>query len=154
MSDADAVDLIHLEDADGDHCTVRVTGPFRPNGPTGHEVLRAEVLAHTDFLDARLEFHLDRRDLDAWQDALDGLAAGRGAVIGGDRGLSMALQPQEDRSLAVTIDDPDRLTTMLWILPPEDWADDHRDRLERLRRTWPGNVPGRATVTGEGHRGG
>jgi hypothetical protein len=28
VTEPDAVDLIHLEDADGDHCIVRVTGRF------------------------------------------------------------------------------------------------------------------------------
>ncbi|MEU8993134.1 DUF5959 family protein [Streptomyces sp. NPDC048558] len=47
------VDLIHLEDANGDCCIVRVTGRFKPGVLTGHDVLRADVLAHASFVDAR-----------------------------------------------------------------------------------------------------
>ncbi len=99
VTEPGAVDLIHLEDADGHHCIVRVTGQFQPGVLTGHDVLKAEVLAHADFVDARLELYLFHRDLDAWQRELSELAPGTGALIGGDRGLSLVLHMQEDRSL-------------------------------------------------------
>ncbi|MFE7569893.1 DUF5959 family protein [Streptomyces sp. NPDC057539] len=140
MTEPDAVDLIHLKDVDGDHCIVRVTGRFQPGGLTGHDVLRAEVLAHASFVDARLELYLFQHDLDAWKQELNGLAPGTGALIGGDRGLSLVLHMQEDRSLAVAINDPDRLSAMLWIRPLENWIDEHHDRLEQVRQTWPSEV--------------
>ncbi|MFI8457227.1 DUF5959 family protein [Kitasatospora sp. NPDC085464] len=149
MTEQDTVDLIHLADADGDHCIVRVTGRPQPGVPTGHDLLRADVLAHTDFVDARLELYLSQRDLDSWQQDLCRLAPGTDATIGGDRGLSLALHMQEDRSLAVTIDDPDRLSAMLWIRPPENWTDEHHDRLERVRQTWPSDVVETAPMTYE-----
>ncbi|MEU1287690.1 DUF5959 family protein [Kitasatospora sp. NPDC005856] len=130
------MDLIHLEDPDGDHCIVRVTGR-QPGLPAGNDVLRAEVLAHASFVDARLELYLFQHDLDAWKDELSGLVPGTGALIGGDRGLSLVLHMQEDRSLVVAINDPDRLSVMLWIRPPENWIAEHHDRLEQVRQTWP-----------------
>ncbi|MFD9392231.1 DUF5959 family protein [Streptomyces sp. NPDC060000] len=57
------MDLIHLEDADGDHCTVRVTGRFRPGVLSGHDVLRADVLAHAGFVDAGLELSSSRTSM-------------------------------------------------------------------------------------------
>ncbi len=149
MTDPDAADLIHLEDADGDYCIVRVTGRFQPGVLTGHDILRAEVLAHTSFVDARLELCLFQQDLDAWKDELSGLAPGTGALIGGDRRLSLVLHMQEDGSLAVAIDDPDRLNALLWIRPPENWMDEHHDRLEQVRQTWPSEVLETAPMTCE-----
>ncbi|MER7580026.1 DUF5959 family protein [Kitasatospora sp. NPDC097691] len=149
VTEPGAVDLIHLEDAGGDHCIVRVTGRLQPGVLTGHDVLRAEVLAHADFVDARLELYLFPRDLDAWKRELAGLAPGTSAHIGGDRGLSLNLHMQEDRSLAVTIDDPDRLSAMLWIRPPENWMDEHHERLEQVRQTWPSEVAETAPMTYE-----
>ncbi|WP_055590063.1 DUF5959 family protein [Streptacidiphilus griseoplanus] len=149
MTEPDALELIHLEDAEGDRCIVRITGRFQPGGLTGHDVLRAEVLAHASFVDARLELYLLQRDLDAWEQELSGLAPGADASIGGDRGLSLALHMQEDRSLAVTIHDPDSLSAMLWIRPPENWMDEHRHRVAQVRRTWPSEVVETAPMTYE-----
>ncbi|MFF8813886.1 DUF5959 family protein [Streptomyces pactum] len=152
MTEPGAVDLIHLEDADGDHCIVRVTGRSQPGVLTGHDTLRADVLLHTDFLDARLDLYLFPRDLDSWQRQLAGLGPGKGASIGGDRGLTLALRVQEDGSLVVMIEDPDRLSTMLWIQPRENWVAEHRDRLERVRHTWPSEVVETAPMTYEWRR--
>ncbi|WP_037604309.1 DUF5959 family protein [Streptacidiphilus rugosus] len=140
MTDAGAIDLIRLEDADGNHCTVRVTGR-QPGLPASHDVLRAEVLAHASFMDARLELHLFQQDLDAWEDELSRIAPGEGALMGGDRGLNLLFHMQEDCSLVLTINDPDRLSAMLWIRPPESWIPEHRHRLEQVRQAWPPEAP-------------
>jgi hypothetical protein len=147
VTEPEAVDLIRLEDADGDYCIVRVTGRFQPGVLTGHDVLRADVLAHASFVDARLELYLFPQDLDAWKQELSGLTPGTGASIGGDRGLSLHLHMHEDRSLAVAINDPDRLSVMLWIHPEENWMDEHQERLEQVRRTWPSEVVQTAPMT-------
>ncbi|MEU8849817.1 DUF5959 family protein [Streptomyces sp. NPDC048564] len=143
------MDLIRLEDSNGDRCIVRVTGRFKPGVLTGHDVLRADVLAHTSFVDARLELYLLQQGLDAWQQDLTDLAPGTGASIGGDRGLSLVLHMHEDRSLSVTIHDPDRLSAMLWIRPQENWIGEHHDRLEQVRHTWPSEVVETAPMTYE-----
>ncbi|MGI5518434.1 DUF5959 family protein [Streptomyces sp. CA-106131] len=54
MAEPGAVDLIHLEDADGDRCIVRVTGRYKHDVLMTPDVLQAEVLAHASFVDARL----------------------------------------------------------------------------------------------------
>ncbi|MEW2402809.1 DUF5959 family protein [Streptomyces sp. NPDC046862] len=146
------VDLIHLvdaTDADGDRCVVRVTGRSQPGVLTGHDILRADVVASTSFLDARLELHLSQRNLSTWEHALEGLVPGGDAVIGGDRGLYLGIHLNEDQSVAVTIDDPDRLSTLLWLRPPANWIEDHRARLSRLRQTWPSEVVETAPMTYE-----
>jgi hypothetical protein len=67
-------------------------GDQQPGLLAGHDVLRAEVLARAD---ARLELYLFQHDLDTWKDELSGLAPGTGALIGGDRGLSLVLHMLE-----------------------------------------------------------
>ncbi|MFF4793381.1 DUF5959 family protein [Streptomyces sp. NPDC001276] len=47
---------------------------------------------------------------------------------------------QEDHSLAVTIHD-DRLSAVLWIQPQENWMEEHHERLEQVRQTWPETAP-------------
>ncbi|MGW4821448.1 DUF5959 family protein [Streptomyces sp. NPDC004227] len=84
--------------------------------------------------------HLFQQDLEAWQQELTGLAPGMGASIGGDRGLNLVLHMQEDHSLAVTIHD-DRLSAVLWIQPQENWMEEHHERLEQVRQTWPETAP-------------
>ncbi|MFD7618571.1 DUF5959 family protein [Streptomyces sp. NPDC059802] len=140
MEEPDPVDLIHLVDADGDRCVVRVTGRHQPGVLTGHDILRADVLVSTDFLDARLELHLFQRDLASWEHELDGLAPGGTARIGGGRGPELGMRLNEDRSVSVTVHDPDRLTTVFSIQPQDDWVQDHRVRLDRLRQVWPSEV--------------
>jgi len=108
---------------------------------TSHNILQAEVLAHASFVDARLELYLLQRDLDEWQQELTSLAPGTGASIGGDRGLNLVLHPQEDHSLTVSIHDPDRLSAVLWFRPQENWIEEHHERLEQVRQTWPETAP-------------
>lgn len=140
MGKPEPVDLIHLADAAGGRCVVRVTGRHQPGVLPGHDTLRADVLVSADFLDARLDLFLSQRDLSTWAQQLEGLAPGGTAEIGGDRGLQLGLRVNEDRSLSVTIHDPDRLSALFAIQPHDDWVQDHRTRLERVRQVWPSEV--------------
>lgn len=140
MAEPDPADLIHLEDADGTRCIVRVTGRAQPGVLTGHDILYADVLVSASFVDARLDVYLLQQDLDDWQRDLSDLAPGRQAAIGGDRGLGLVLHMNEDGSLRVAVEDPDRLTTLVGILPEGNWVDEHQERLEQVRRTWPSEV--------------
>lgn len=140
MGKPEPVDLIHLADAAGGRCVVRVTGRHQPGVLPGHDTLRADVLVSTDFLDAWLGLFLSQRDLSAWAQQLEGLAPGGMAEIGGDRGLQLGLRVNEDRSVSVTIHDPDRLSALFAIQPHDDWVQDHRTRLECVRQVWPSEV--------------
>ncbi|MFF3959334.1 DUF5959 family protein [Streptomyces sp. NPDC001890] len=134
------VDLIHLADAAGNQCVVRVTGRHQPGVLPGHDTLCADVLLSADFLDARLALRLSQRDLTTWSQQLAALAPGDMAELGGGRGLQLVLRVNEDRSVSVTIHDPDRLSALFAIQPHDDWVQDHRDRLEHVRRVWPSEV--------------
>ncbi|MEU5011033.1 DUF5959 family protein [Streptomyces sp. NPDC021749] len=140
MGEPEPVELIHLADAGGDRCIVRVTGRHQPGVLTGHDTLRADVLVSTDFLDARLELFLSQRDLCVWEKELEGLVPGGNAGVGNGRGLELGIRLNEDQSVCVTVHDPDRLSTFLWLRPQDDWIEDHRARLARLRQVWPSEV--------------
>lgn len=140
MGKPEPVDLIHLADAAGGRCVVRVTGRHQPGVLPGHDTLRADVLVSTDFLDARLGLFLSQRDLSAWAQQLEALTPGGMAEIGGDRGPQFGLRVNEDRSVSVTIHDPDRLSALFAIQPHDDWVQDHRTRLECVRQVWPSEV--------------
>ncbi|MEU9500003.1 DUF5959 family protein [Streptomyces sp. NPDC048196] len=140
MGEPEPVDLIHLADADGDQCIVRITGRSQPGVLTGHDTLRADVLVSTSFLDARLELCLLQQDLSTWEEQLQRLVPRGNAGLGGGRGLELGFQLNEDQSVGVTLDDPDRLSTFFWIRPQDDWLQDHRARLDRVRQVWPSEV--------------
>ncbi|MEV7403581.1 DUF5959 family protein [Streptomyces sp. NPDC091267] len=143
------VDLINLGDAEGNLCVVRVTGRYQPGVLTGHDILQADVLVSASFVDARLGLYLLQRDLDTWQHDLTQLAPGKGATIGGDRGLSLGLFMHEDRTLSLTVQDPDRMNLALGIGPQETWIQDHHQRLDQVRETWPSEVVETAPMTYE-----
>ncbi|WP_410539557.1 DUF5959 family protein [Streptomyces sp. KL2] len=140
MTEPAPTDLIHLADPDGNRCIVRITGRFRPGILTGHDILRADVLASASFVDARLDLHLSQRDLDSWEQQLSSLGPGRTAGIDSGRGLSLDIHVHEDGWLSIQISDPDRLTTVLGVRPRGDWITEHRERLEKVRLTWPREV--------------
>lgn len=71
---------------------------------------------------------------------MKGWFRGGEAGIGGGRGLELGIRLSEDQSVGVTINDPDRLSTFFWIQPQDDWIQDHRVRLDRLRQVWPSEV--------------
>ncbi|MFG2994746.1 DUF5959 family protein [Streptomyces sp. NPDC048257] len=143
------MNLIDLGDADGNRCVVRVTGRYQPGVPAGHDILHADVLVSASFVDARLELYILRQDLDTWQHDLTRLAPGKGATIGGDRGLSLDFFMHENRTLALMVQDPDRMSLALGIAPQETWIQDHHQRLDQVRETWPSEVVGTGPTTYE-----
>ncbi|MEU7568283.1 DUF5959 family protein [Streptomyces fradiae] len=140
MTEHTPVDLVHLADPDGSRCVVRVTGRYRPGVPTHHDILRADVLASTSYLDARLDVYLFPHDLDVWERRLADLGPGETVTIGGDRGLNLTIHVHEDGRLSIQIMDPDRLCAELGIQPRGDWIAEHRARLDQVRRAWPREV--------------
>ncbi|MBR7828152.1 hypothetical protein KDK95_17680 [Actinospica sp. MGRD01-02] len=138
--DHDQIDLVDVADAAGTGCVVRVAGRFQPGVLTGHDILRTDVLVSASFVDARLQLFLSPGDLDEWRRDLAQLAAGGSATLGADRGLSLGFRVYEDGWLAITVEDPDRLTAQLGLRPAEAWIAEHLRRLERVRAAWPREV--------------
>ncbi|WP_227026140.1 DUF5959 family protein [Streptomyces fodineus] len=50
--------------------------------------------------------------------------------------MTFMLHMLEDRNLAVSVHDPDRLTTLFGIDPDDDWIEDHHERVNQVRRMW------------------
>ncbi len=46
----------------------------------------------------------------------------------------------EDRTVSLMVQDPDRMSLALGIGPQETWLQDHQQRLEHVRETWPSEV--------------
>ncbi|MEU6666095.1 DUF5959 family protein [Streptomyces sp. NPDC046727] len=134
------MDLIHLQDTDGNRCIVRVTGRSQPGVLTGHDILRADVVVSASFVDARLEMCLSQQDLSSWQQALAELTPGGNASVGGDGGLNLGIHVNDERSVSVWVEDPDRLTTAFMIRPPDNWVEEHHDRLRHVQQAWPREV--------------
>ncbi len=140
MKEPEPVDLIHLADNGGNGLVVRVTGRFRAGVPAGPGVLRADVLISAGFVEARLDLCLPPRDLAAWERALGELRPGGTAAIGTERGPRLTLHHHDDQSVSVAVDDPDRFSTAFPIQSQPDWIEDHRRRLDRVRRAWPSEI--------------
>ncbi|MBL1098402.1 DUF5959 family protein [Streptomyces coffeae] len=140
MTEPAPKDLIHLSDQEGNRCIVRVTGRSRPGVLTGHDILRADVIASASFVDARLDLDIFPHELDSWEQELSSLEPGRTAGIGGDRGLNVDIHMHEDGRLSILVNDPDRLTAALGIRPQGDWIAEHREHLAQVRLTWPREV--------------
>jgi hypothetical protein len=49
----------------------------------------------------------------------------------------------------VTVHDPDRLTTPLWMQPHNTWVEEHHERLARVREAWPSEVVETSPMTYE-----
>lgn len=140
MTEPPPLDLIHLTDAAGNSCIVRVTGRCEPGVPTGYDILRADVLVSASHMDARLVIYLFPRDLDDWQRDLADLVPGQKAGLGGDRSVNVVLDMLEDHWLIVDVHAPDLLYTNLELRPEGYWLEEHRDRLEQVRLAWPNEV--------------
>ncbi|MGW0667007.1 DUF5959 family protein [Streptomyces sp. NPDC002746] len=149
MTEPAPVNLIDLGDAHGNRCVVRVTGRYQPGVLTGHDILRADVLVSASFVDARLELYLSQQDLDAWHHGLTHFVPGKSVTIGGDRGLVLDFFMHEDRTLSLAVQDPDRMSLALGIGTQETWLQDHHQRLEHVRETWPSEVVETAPTTYE-----
>ncbi|CAL9372924.1 hypothetical protein SUDANB121_00910 [Nocardiopsis dassonvillei] len=127
-----ALDLFRFHDP---HRAVAVTVTV-PDTP-GAGYMDGELVVESDFVRGRLRLAVTGADLDDWERRLDDLAA--------DRAVEW---PPSDRSawLSVVPDDPFTITvhdtpsTQVEVRVPvevrEDWPQENRARLERVRRAW------------------
>ncbi|NUP50762.1 MAG: hypothetical protein HOW97_26145 [Catenulispora sp.] len=138
---ARSVDLIDLAGDAGARCIVRVTGRFEPGVLTGHDILRATVIVSANGVQSELALFLLPGDLDEWQAALDGgLGAGSTVAIAGDRGPGVDLRVRRNRRAVVRVHEADRLDVVMKFPVGAGWVDDLRERLARVRSTWPREV--------------
>ncbi|MEU1186008.1 DUF5959 family protein [Streptomyces sp. NPDC005820] len=138
------MDLIHLSDGDN-RFRVRVLGRRMPGVLPLHDLLDAEVLIESGFVNGHLALSLFPEDLASWSEALDTLAAGDDVCwTDDDRSPEIQMQALNDEhgTAAVRIEDAtgSGVSVFLPLCLEEGWISDQRRLLEQVRREWPSEV--------------
>ncbi|GAA0267255.1 DUF5959 family protein [Cryptosporangium japonicum] len=143
MDEGSAADLIRLADEESS-VVVRVLGRTMPGVLTLHDHLDAEIVVLSGFARGRLEVCLAPNDLDDWADVLGEAAAGRNAVWMDDgRNPQIGLDvSDEDGFIVVSVEDVavSGTSVRIPVRLSDGWADDHHERLRRVRAVWPREV--------------
>jgi hypothetical protein len=143
MDEGSAGDLIRLADEENSP-VVRVLGRTMPGVLTLHDFLDAEIVVTSGFAQGRLEVCLSPDDLDDWSEALGEVAAGRDAVWMDD-GHNPEIRfesSDQDGVVVVVVEDVAASGTSVRVPVrlADGWADDHYERLRRVRADWPQEV--------------
>ncbi|MFF8646529.1 DUF5959 family protein [Streptomyces sp. NPDC015345] len=138
------MELISLSDGDNSF-RVRVLGRRLPGVLHLHDLLDAEVLITSSFVNGRLDTSLSPSDLDAWSRALNLLAAGQDICWkDNDHSPEIRIQPynEEHETPAVRVEDlgSSRVSVFLPICLEEGWIDQQRRLLGLVRKEWPSEV--------------
>jgi hypothetical protein len=143
MDEGSAGDLIRLADEENSP-VVRVLGRTMPGVLTLHDFLDAEIVVTSGFAQGRLEVCLSPDDLDDWSEALGEVAAGRDAVWMDDgRNPEIRFESSDqDGVVVVVVEDVAASGTSVRVPVrlADGWADDHYERLRRVRADWPQEV--------------
>lgn len=110
-----------------------------------HDLLDAEVLIESGFVNGHLALSLFPEDLASWSEALDTLAAGDDVCwTDDDRSPEIQMQALNDEhgTAAVRIEDAtgSGVSVFLPLCLEEGWISDQRRLLEQVRREWPSEV--------------
>ncbi|MFF4540072.1 DUF5959 family protein [Streptomyces aureus] len=137
------MELIRL--ADGENSLgVRVLGRTMPGVLTLHDYLDAEIVVTSGFARGHLEVCLTPDDLDSWSRILGELAAGRDAVWMDDgRTPLIRFEPsREGRVTTFVVEDlaASGTSVRVPVRLADGWADEHHERLRRVRAAWPEEV--------------
>ncbi|GAA0612095.1 DUF5959 family protein [Streptomyces crystallinus] len=137
------MDLICLADAESG-VLIRVLRRHLPGVLPWHDFLDAEIVVTSGFAKGRMDVCLAPDDLDSWSQVLGALATGRGAAWMDDgRNPEIRFEPPDQNGRAVVVVE-DFASTGTSVQVPvhlaEGWADDHHERLQRVRSTWPREV--------------
>lgn len=138
----DTVDLIRLSDGDNGF-RVRVLGRRGPGILPVHDLLDAEAVVESSFVNGRLRICVYPSDLDAWASALDALAAGRGIEwLDTGNGPVVRIDMPDDDVPTVTVEDASVSGTSATvpIAVDEGWIEEQREHLREVLRTWPSEV--------------
>ncbi|MFE8015885.1 DUF5959 family protein [Streptomyces antibioticus] len=143
MAEGSTVDLIRLADGESS-LEVRVLGRTMPGVLTLHDYLDAEIVVTSGFARGRLDVCLAPQDLDSWSQVLGELAAGRDAVWmddGRNPGIRFEWSGQDGVAVFVVEDmAASRTSVRVPVRLAGGWADEHRERLHRVRAAWPQEV--------------
>jgi hypothetical protein len=131
------LEMLRLE-KEGQQLSVVVLGRYSPGllSPL-HDILSAEIIVHTQIGMLRLETTIAPSDVDAWEAALDSLAADEPVSWLGHRSPEIEIGPGDGSGFwHATVSDPAQSGVIVQI-PVEIDEDGNRDRLEALRRAYP-----------------
>ncbi|MFE1291231.1 DUF5959 family protein [Streptomyces sp. NPDC058751] len=135
--------LIRLTDGEN-ALEVRVLGRTMAGVLTLHDYLDAEIVVTSGFARGRLDVCLTPDDLDGWSQVLTELAAGRNAVWMDDgRNPEIRFEPAGQGGLAVFVVKDVAASGTSVRVPvrlADGWADEHHERLRRVRSAWPEEV--------------
>ncbi|NUV59135.1 DUF5959 family protein [Streptomyces sp. CAI-85] len=143
MAEENAIDLICLADGEST-LLVRVLSRHMPGVLPWHDFLDAEIVVTSGFAKGRLGVCLAPDDLDSWSQVLSALVAGRGAAWMDDgRNPEIRFEPSGQNGVAVVVVE-DFASTGTSVRVPvrlaDGWANDHHERLQRVRSAWPREV--------------
>ncbi|MFB7247349.1 DUF5959 family protein [Streptomyces populi] len=137
------MELVRLADG-ASSLEVRVLGRTMPGVLTLHDHLDAEIVVTSGFARGRLDVCLAPDDLDDWSQVLEELAAGRDAAWMEDgRNPRIRFEPsRRGRAAVFTVEDVAASGTSVSVPVrlAEGWADEHLERLRRVRAAWPQEV--------------
>lgn len=140
MVEGGVVDLIRLADGESG-LEVRVLGRSRPGVLPWHDFLDAEIVVAGGFAHGRLDVCLAPDDLDSWSQVLGELAAGRDAVWMDDgRNPEIRFESYAQDGVAVIVVEDVAASGTSVRVPVRlagGWADEHYERLRRVRASWP-----------------
>jgi hypothetical protein len=143
VPDPDPIDLVYLADEENS-VIVRVLGRMTPGILTLHDYLRAEISVASGFANGQLDCPLAPRDIDGWERLLDQLDDGQSVQWMDDgRNPEIQIERTDDSSYVdvVVLDHAQSVTSIrVAVNLAGDWIADHRDRLRRVRETWPSEV--------------
>ncbi|TYK46713.1 DUF5959 family protein [Actinomadura decatromicini] len=130
MTSNDIPDLIHFADEHGNSVVLRVT-------ELEAERLTGRIEVRSAFVNGEVTTTVDAADLDEWETVLDDLHEGDNTAWREDtRAPEIWLEvDDEDRLLVSVIDRQGSSSTAeLLVAVPENWLDDHYDRLSAIRK--------------------
>ncbi|MFJ1812348.1 MULTISPECIES: DUF5959 family protein [unclassified Streptomyces] len=143
MAEGSKVDLIRLADGESS-LGVQVLGRHRPGVMPWHDFLDAEIVVTSGFAHGRLEVCLASDDLDSWSQVLGALAAGRDAAWMDDgRNPEIRFESSGQDGVAVVVVE-DMAGSGTSVRVPvrlvDGWVDEHYERLQQVRASWPQEV--------------
>lgn len=130
MTKAEVPDLIHLADELGNSLVLRVH-TLDPEGLTG------EIEVRSSWFSGQMKTWVTVEDLQEWETVLDDLGEGDNtAWREAKRAPEIWLELDDEDRLNISVIDTQAslATAELVIAAPDDWLDDHYDRLDAINR--------------------
>lgn len=142
MPDAPPTELISLSDEE-QGVTLRILRAEDFSDSGGNDTLRAEIIVTSAFVGGRVVVHLNSHDLDAWEEALNTVAADQGATwLESGRSPRIQVTPpaiSESECVEVSVCDipASQVCVTIPVVAPDDWIERHRVLLAAVRRRFP-----------------